>query len=101
MLVLLPRFADFFGSYGADKAHVPYFGSLYPKGKPYNAGKAKIAFRCREERQKLKKESEAMVKMRIAGEWNKETFVEHFKPIEERIMQIDVNSLNWKLGLTT
>ena len=30
-----------------------------------------------------------MVTMRTEGEWTKETFVEHFKPLEERIKQID------------
>ena len=43
----------------------------------------------REERSKIKKKSEEMVNMRIAGEWSRETFVEHFKPLEERIVQID------------
>jgi len=49
----------------------------------------KLILVVREERQKLKKQMEEMVKMRLAGEWNKETFVEHFKPLEERTMQID------------
>ena len=48
-----------------------------------------LLFAVKEERQKLKKESEAMVKMRINGEWSKETFIEHFRPIEERMKQID------------
>jgi len=51
--------------------------------------KQKLLFVVREERQKLKKKMEEMVNMRVAGEWNRETFVEHFKPLEERIMQID------------
>lgn len=42
-----------------------------------------------DERKKLKKKAEEMVNMRVNGEWNKETFVEHFKPIEERMKQID------------
>ena len=42
-----------------------------------------------EERKKLKRQTEEMVKMRIAGEWSKEMFVEHFRPLEERMMQID------------
>ena len=48
-----------------------------------------LLFVVKEERQKLKKKMEEMVNMRVAGEWNRETFIEHFKPLEERIMQID------------
>ena len=48
-----------------------------------------LLFVVSEERKKLKKKSEEMVTMRIEGEWSKETFIEHFKPIEERMKQID------------
>jgi site-specific DNA recombinase len=42
-----------------------------------------------EDRKKLKKRAAEMVNMRVGGEWSKETFIEHFRPIEERIKQID------------
>jgi len=48
-----------------------------------------LLFVVSEERKKLKEKADEMVNMRIGGEWNKETFVAHFRPIEERMMQID------------
>jgi len=51
--------------------------------------KQNLLFVVSEERKKLKKKSEEMVNMRVGGEWNKETFIEHFRPIEERMKQID------------
>jgi len=51
--------------------------------------KETLLLSVRDERQKMKKRMEEMVNMRVAGEWNRETFVEHFKPMEERMMQID------------
>ena len=43
----------------------------------------------KDERGKIKKEITEMVKMRTSGEWNKDIFAEHYKPLEERIGQID------------
>jgi site-specific DNA recombinase len=51
--------------------------------------KEKLLSVVQEERGRIKKTSEEMVKMRVAGEWSKEMFIEHFKPLEERIMQLD------------
>ncbi len=43
----------------------------------------------REERNTIKKKGQKMVDMRVGGEWSKEMFIENYKPIEERIKQID------------
>jgi hypothetical protein len=51
--------------------------------------KQQLLSTVREERQKMKKKMEEMINMRVGGEWSKETFIEHFKPLEERTMQID------------
>lgn len=51
--------------------------------------KANLLDSLRDEREKIKKRTEEMVTMRVNREWSKEMFVEHFKPLEERIMQID------------
>ena len=51
--------------------------------------KQKLISVIKEERQKIKKKTEEMVNMRVAGEWSKDMFIEHFKPLEERLKQID------------
>ncbi len=51
--------------------------------------KEKLLLTVLEERKKLKKQIEEMVHMRVSGEWSKEIFAEHYKPLEERILQAD------------
>lgn len=51
--------------------------------------KEKLLSAVSEERKKIKKQMGEMVNMRVAGEWTKDVFVEHFRPLEERIIQID------------
>jgi site-specific DNA recombinase len=51
--------------------------------------KEKLLLILKDERGKIKKQTEEMVNMRINGEWSKDMFIEHFKPLEERMIQID------------
>lgn len=51
--------------------------------------KEKLLLAAREERGKIKKRSEEMVNLRLGGEWSREMFMEHIRPIEERLKQID------------
>ncbi|MDB5284249.1 MAG: recombinase family protein [Bacteroidota bacterium] len=41
------------------------------------------------EASKLRKEKTELINLRLHGEMNKDSFAEHFKPLEERLMQID------------
>lgn len=48
--------------------------------------------KVRKDRAKLSRQADDLLALRLGGEMNKELFAEKYKPIEERIMQLDANT---------